>query len=814
MVKKISDDTESFGRIQTSFEPVLDNDVVNLEYLNENYTSALTWKTAVIDTLNDPPASPSEGDRYIIGTVPTGVWVGRANNIVEYESTGWNYEAPQEGWAVVDKNVDLIKVYDGSAWDTIEGVSNHNSLSNIQGGTTNEYYHLTNTENSAVTSMTNAGLQNLTSGEVDQLENIGTNTISNTQWGYLGSMNQGVATTDTPTFTSLNVVNGSATSILNSTSLQLGDALPQCVYDIRTGSCNLTFRQSDVSGNFSDRFEILNNGGIRSNGNIDLNGSGILTVSGTSVLDQNRSLSNILSITGTGNCSFTSGSVTGQSVIANSTLQTNGVLLKNSDTILTLSGDVQNITSLTTSGNINTTTGDYQVNGTTVINTSRNLTNIGTITTSGDITTTGGALLVGSGNAQTLLSSSQLRLGDAQQTARWSVATGGFDMNFDQDDGAGGLTSRVLFKNGGGIDIVNGSLQIGGTSTIDSSRNLLNVGSFTGSGNLNTTAGNYQINGTTVIDTSRNLTNIGTITASSDITTTSGLYVGSGNETSFLTSKRLRLGDGVQTARWALSTGSFLLSIDQDDGAGSFVTRTTIGSGGINIISGTLEMAGSAVIDASRNITCNDLTTTGTFSPSTVNATTYTVSGATLLHMTRDSVNGIVMKRTDDSASPPTSGWAVKPNGDYHIYGADSGGSVYSPMYLQLASGLVRYDTSSIKYKTDIMDINDRFNSSNIYKLEAKSYKRKDDGHIEFGFIAEDMYNNFPSVVTRGKENEIAGINYSYLTVPIVKEMQKLNNRVDELENENKELKTKIDEILYMLKYDNEKQELLKLLSS
>ena len=43
-------------------------------------------------------------------------------------------------------------------------------------------------------------LQNLTNIEVQQLQNIDTTTISNTQWGYLGSMNQNVATTDSVSF--------------------------------------------------------------------------------------------------------------------------------------------------------------------------------------------------------------------------------------------------------------------------------------------------------------------------------------------------------------------------------------------------------------------------------------------------------------------------------------------------------------------------------------------------------------------------------------------------------------------------------------
>ncbi|MDI3476923.1 MAG: hypothetical protein PWQ59_448 [Thermoanaerobacterium sp.] len=52
------------------------------------------------------------------------------------------------------------------------------------------------------------GLSALTSGEIDQLENIGTTTISATQWGYLGGQDQAVATTSAPTFATVNTGQG------------------------------------------------------------------------------------------------------------------------------------------------------------------------------------------------------------------------------------------------------------------------------------------------------------------------------------------------------------------------------------------------------------------------------------------------------------------------------------------------------------------------------------------------------------------------------------------------------------------------------
>lgn len=51
-------------------------------------------------------------------------------------------------------------------------------------------------------------LKNLTTAEIQQLENIGTDTISAAQWGYLGAQDQEVATTDNVTFNSLTLPNG------------------------------------------------------------------------------------------------------------------------------------------------------------------------------------------------------------------------------------------------------------------------------------------------------------------------------------------------------------------------------------------------------------------------------------------------------------------------------------------------------------------------------------------------------------------------------------------------------------------------------
>jgi hypothetical protein len=92
------------------------------------------WQQPVKDILNDPPATPSEGDRYLIDTVPTGAWVGHAKAIATYNGTGWDYATPAEGWYVFDCDSNTRLLYGGSAWATDEATGEINTASNLGDG--------------------------------------------------------------------------------------------------------------------------------------------------------------------------------------------------------------------------------------------------------------------------------------------------------------------------------------------------------------------------------------------------------------------------------------------------------------------------------------------------------------------------------------------------------------------------------------------------------------------------------------------------------------------------------------------------------
>lgn len=75
--------------------------------------------SGVVDKdLGTPPASPVEGDIYIVGPTPTGQWAGKSGQIAYFDRF-WRFITPNEGalmW-VNDENAHYI--YNGSAWAQI-----------------------------------------------------------------------------------------------------------------------------------------------------------------------------------------------------------------------------------------------------------------------------------------------------------------------------------------------------------------------------------------------------------------------------------------------------------------------------------------------------------------------------------------------------------------------------------------------------------------------------------------------------------------------------------------------------------------------
>jgi len=63
-----------------------------------------------------PPASPAEGDRYIVGGAATGAWAGKTGQVAARQDGVWRFYPPQAGWIAFV--VDELQLYhfNGTAW--------------------------------------------------------------------------------------------------------------------------------------------------------------------------------------------------------------------------------------------------------------------------------------------------------------------------------------------------------------------------------------------------------------------------------------------------------------------------------------------------------------------------------------------------------------------------------------------------------------------------------------------------------------------------------------------------------------------------
>jgi Protein of unknown function (DUF2793)/Right handed beta helix region len=63
-----------------------------------------------------PPASPIEGQRFIVASNPSGAWAGNAKAIAAFQDAAWVFYTPREGWLAWVGDEDKLVVYDGNGW--------------------------------------------------------------------------------------------------------------------------------------------------------------------------------------------------------------------------------------------------------------------------------------------------------------------------------------------------------------------------------------------------------------------------------------------------------------------------------------------------------------------------------------------------------------------------------------------------------------------------------------------------------------------------------------------------------------------------
>jgi len=75
---------------------------------------------SVLSMDSDIPASPVNGDRYIVPSGATGDWSSHAGEIAVRVAGAWEYYAPSIGWRawVQDENAEAVR--GASAWELVE----------------------------------------------------------------------------------------------------------------------------------------------------------------------------------------------------------------------------------------------------------------------------------------------------------------------------------------------------------------------------------------------------------------------------------------------------------------------------------------------------------------------------------------------------------------------------------------------------------------------------------------------------------------------------------------------------------------------
>ena len=66
--------------------------------------------------LGAPPASPAQGDRYIVAAGASGAWAGKVGQIALFENGAWQFFVPSEGWTAWVTSEQVLASYNGAVW--------------------------------------------------------------------------------------------------------------------------------------------------------------------------------------------------------------------------------------------------------------------------------------------------------------------------------------------------------------------------------------------------------------------------------------------------------------------------------------------------------------------------------------------------------------------------------------------------------------------------------------------------------------------------------------------------------------------------
>ena len=88
----------------------------------------------VLNSQNTPPISPNTGDVYLVGTVPTGAWVGHAKDIAEWDGADWVFTDGVQGDFLYNATNALTYIFRSGNWVQTTGIPALNNGNTISSG--------------------------------------------------------------------------------------------------------------------------------------------------------------------------------------------------------------------------------------------------------------------------------------------------------------------------------------------------------------------------------------------------------------------------------------------------------------------------------------------------------------------------------------------------------------------------------------------------------------------------------------------------------------------------------------------------------
>jgi len=104
--------------------------------LYTNTDSATITSYDVLNSQNAPPVSPATGDTYLVGTSPSGAWIGHAKDIAEWNGSSWDFTDGVQGDFLYNATNALTYIFRSGNWVQTTGIPALNKGNSISNGLT------------------------------------------------------------------------------------------------------------------------------------------------------------------------------------------------------------------------------------------------------------------------------------------------------------------------------------------------------------------------------------------------------------------------------------------------------------------------------------------------------------------------------------------------------------------------------------------------------------------------------------------------------------------------------------------------------